>query len=216
MKVAQLLREESLEDYLKRLVTKEKIKKLGGGAFSQVFQHPQFHNVVTKVYSGKDKLFAKYVQWCLQHQNNPYVPEIIEQVEYQNPDPGAKIKTYHIVFMQKMTPIKTEKVYTAAFVKALGLDASDDDEEEIIDQLADGIDTADMYVITSAVKQAFKLGKGDKYFVEMWKHILSYGVNNLDLHKGNVMLRGKQLVFSDPVAPSPTVRIDTGQMGDPA
>jgi hypothetical protein len=212
MKVAQLLREESLEDYLKRLVTKEKIKKLGGGAFSQVFQHPQFHNVVTKVYSGKDKLFAKYVKWCMQHQNNPYVPKIIEQVDYQNPDPAAKIKTYHIVFMQKMTPVSGKR-YVQAFLDALKLDPEEDDE--IVDQLRDGLETNDMYILNSAVKQAFKQGNGDRHFAEVWKHITSYGVGNMDLHKGNVMMRGNQLVFTDPVAPAPTVRVDSGKMSDP-
>jgi len=210
MKVAQLLREESLEDYLKRLVTKEKIKKLGGGAFSQVFQHPQFHNVVTKVYSGKDKLFAKYVTWCLQHQNNPYVPKIIEQVEYQNPDPTAAIKAYNIVFMQKMTPVRDHKQFSDLLLKALELDLEtlDDDEVECSEQLEYAARNYDMHMLVSAVRQAFRLGHGDKAFVEVWKHILSYGIDSIDLHPGNVMLRGSQLVFSDPVAMTPTSRVD--------
>lgn len=213
MKVQELLREESLHDYLTRLVSREGIKRLGGGAFSQVFQHPQFHNVVAKVYSGKDTLFAKYVQWCLKHQNNPYVPKIIEEVVYHDPDPKAKIKSYRIVFMQKMMKIKTWAAFVAAFALALGLDATNNDEKEIIDELM--ADKYDMFILITAVKRAFELGKGDKHFVEVWKHILSYGVWNIDLHQGNIMLRGKQLVFTDPVAPAPTIRIDTGKMSDP-
>lgn len=192
--------EEPLRDYLTRLVSKEGIKLIGKGAYSHVFQHPQFHNVVVKVYTAKDVLFKDYVQWCLKNQHNIYVPQIIEDIPYSD---GTN--NYHILFMQKMKPINDAQ-FEQILTKIMKLDQEAD--EDLVYLLNDAIDMVDMEGLNSFMRTCFKRGYGDKHLYEIWEKIKSYGINKIDLHSANVMLRGNQLVFTDPVASEPTSRLD--------
>lgn len=191
------LAEEALGAYFKRLVKKNKITKLGGGAFSQVFQHPQFRNVVTKVFTGKDTVYKRYLMWCMKHQNNPYAPKIIDKVDYESPD-GEQ---YTIVFLQKM-----RKVGERGFVNMLPtlFPGIKDEELEDLKQAIKDYDMIDTFNELDSLIQTY----GDEHFSEIWKHIKSYGKKKFDLHPGNVMLRGTQLVLTDPVAHDPTSRVD--------
>lgn len=196
------LHEEGLPTYLARLVNKQGIKMLGGGAFSQVFQHPHYGNVVVKVYTDKDTVYKKYVSWCLRHQGNPYVPKIIEQVKYKSPDTGDK---YNIVFLQKMTPIKTVQKLITLLVKALNLNTKAAEDLPFMTAFGQqGREAQDFRLIDKYVKK----GRADKDFTEVWNHIRTYGADKFDLHPGNVMLRDGQLVLTDPVANDPTSRVD--------
>ena len=198
------LAEEALKPYLDRLVSKDGIKKLGGGAFSQVFQHPHYGNVVVKVYIDKDTVYKRYVAWCMKHQSNPYVPKIVEQISYKSPETKEK---YNIVFMQKMAPIRTVQKLISLLVKALNLDtkaAEDLPFMAAFGQEAEKASEDDFELIDKHVK----LGRADKDFTQVWNHIRTYGKDKFDLHYGNVMLRDGQLVLTDPVAHDPTSRVD--------
>jgi hypothetical protein len=197
------LSEEALKPYLDRLVSKEGIKKLGGGAFSQVFQHPHYGNVVVKVYTDRDVIYKKYAAWCMKHQHNPYVPKIIEQTKYKSPETGEK---YNIIFIQKMTPIKTSGKLVSLLVKALELDTKAAEDLPFMTAFGQlGKEKEDFRLIDKYVK----MGRGDKDFKEIWAHIKTYGANRFDLHPGNVMLRDGQLVLTDPVANDPgSQRVD--------
>lgn len=196
------LAEESLSKYLTRLVQNQGIKKLGGGAFSQVFQHPEFSNVVVKVYTEKDTVYKRYVSWCLKNQSNQYVPKIIEQTKYKSPETGEK---YNIVFMQKMTPIKTTGKLISLLVKALNLNTAAAEDLPFMSAFGEeGREQHDFELIDKYVRR----GNADKDFTKAWAHIASYGPSKFDLHYGNVMLRDGQLVLTDPVANEPTSRID--------
>jgi hypothetical protein len=195
------LTEEALKSYLDRLVSKEGIQKLGGGAFSQVFQHPEYGNVVVKVYTDKDAVYRKYVSWCLKNQSNPYVPKIVEQVKYKSPETGEK---YNIIFLQKMTPIKTHKKVLLLLARAMNVDEFDE------------VDLDDVYEIGAGsgkkfydlMNQLVTNKDADPDFVKVWKFIASFGADKLDLHPENVMLRDGHLVLTDPVASEPTSRVD--------
>lgn len=197
------LSEEALAAYLNRLTSKEGIKKLGGGAYSQVFQHPHYGNVVVKVYTDRDTVFKKYAAWCMKHQSNPYVPKIIEQVKYKSPETGEK---YNIIFIQKMSPIKTSGKLVSLLVKALQLDTKSAEDLPFMMAFGEtGKEQEDFKMIDKSIKS----GKGDKDFREVWAHIRTYGPGKFDLHPGNVMLRDGQLVLTDPVANDPgSTRID--------
>jgi hypothetical protein len=196
------LTEEALKPYLDRLVSKEGIQKLGGGAFSQVFQHPHYGNVVVKVYTDKDAVYKKYVSWCMKHQSNPYVPKIIEQVTYKSPETKEK---YNIIFLQKMTPIKTVQKLISLLVKALKLNTAAAEDLPFMTAFGlEGKEKDDFKLIDKYVRK----GQADKDFTEVWNHIRTYGPDKFDLHFGNVMLRDGQLVLTDPVANDPTSRVD--------
>jgi hypothetical protein len=199
VKISELLQEESLPDYLTRLVKKAGVKKLGGGAYSQVFQHPKYGNVVVKVYTAKDRDYARYVQFCLKHQSNPYVPRIADEVKYKSPE-GEK---YNIVFLEKMTAMKTARGVAAKLQKAF----SKLEPEELSD-IEYHCEEQDMPELFEYLDALVKEGRANSSFVELWKHIRSYGKDKFDMHPGNVMLRGQQLVITDPVAADPTSRVD--------
>lgn len=201
----EALAEEALKPYLDRLVSKEGIKKLGGGAFSQVFQHPHYGNVVVKVYTDKDTVYKRYVAWCMKHQSNPYVPKIVEQVSYKSPDTKEK---YNIVFLQKMTPVNTVGKLISLLVKALQLDTRAAEDLPFMTAFGQAVDAKGMFDDYKLIDKYVKLGRADKDFTEVWKHIRTYGADKFDLHKGNVMLRDGHLVLTDPVANDPTARVD--------
>lgn len=194
MKAAELLAEEKLADYFKRLVKKHGIKKLGGGAFSQVFQHPQFHNVAVKVYRNKDTVYRRYLAWCMKNQSNPFVPKIIEQVQFTGTsDP------YNIVFMQKMEPVGTNR-FVNEVAKALGLTFIE--REDLYDVYEDNLGSGREFY--RFMKQAAQSDRCNPDFARLWAHVASYGVDVVDFHAGNAMMRGRQLVVTDPVALDPT------------
>ena len=194
--------EEKLSDYLRRLVDALNIKKLGSGAYSNVFQHPHYSNVVVKVYTARDKKYARYVKWCLAHQSNPYVPQIIGQTEYVSPISRGKESKYNILFMQKMEPV-SEAAFARLLSKSFTKLTSEDRE-----LLKDVIDSYDMEELFDRLNSFVKRGVADSSFVEIWNHVKTYGRQNFDLHHGNVMKRGTQLVVTDPVASEPTSRVD--------
>lgn len=190
MKLEELLQEERLADYLKRLVKSHNVKQLGGGAYSQVFQHPEFGNVITKVYTAKDTKYARYLKWVMSNQNNPYVPQIIEQVKYKSPTGDA----YNIVFMEKLEPVKRARQYMDAW---LGAFEGITKEEET--GLYDAIKAMNMVAMFSQLRKLIPK-YGDEDLKKVWNHIKTFGARSMDLHPGNVMLKGKQLVITDPVA----------------
>jgi len=184
----------------KQLVSKEGIKRLGAGAFSQVFQHPHYGNVVVKVYKNKDTAYRKYVTWCMAHQSNPYVPKIVDQVSYKSLKTKEK---YHIVFLQKMTPVRTAGKLALLLAKALDLDPKDD--AEFFAEFGQYNTSKQDFRM---IEKYIALGRADKDFEEIWDHIRTYGPAKFDLHSGNVMLRDGHLVITDPVANNHTSRLD--------
>lgn len=198
MKVSDLF-EEALPDYLKRLVKKHGIKKLGGGAYSQVFQHPHYHNVVVKVYTAKDVKYARYLAWVMKNQSNPYVPKVIEQHKHFD----GKNK-YFIVFMQKMSPIKTSEAVVKLLARALGIKPGSDEYEDLGDvyDYGEGSGSEFVHEFSEIVDAAVKAKTADPDFVKVWKQIKK-NPEDLDMHSGNVMTRDGHLVVTDPVADDP-------------
>ncbi len=187
MKVAELfLVEETLKDYSDRLVKTLNVKRLGSGAYAHVFQHPAFSNVVVKVFTARDKTYKRYLAWCLKHQNNKYVPKIIEAVPFKSDTGDA----YTIVFMQKMTKVSESK-FGDWLESMFG--------EKIAAIYHDDEDWSKLYAAIHKASAKIK----DADFKEIWDHVLSYGEHRLDLHAGNIMMRGNQVVFSDPVGDDP-------------
>lgn len=189
MKVAELfLVEETLKDYSDRLVKSLNIKRLGSGAYAHVFQHPKYSNVVVKVFTNKDKIYKKYAAWCLKNQGNPFVPRIIEITPFKSETGDA----YNIVFMEKMTPLRdaTFNTWVKSIVGDAGLKAIQDHKYDRLFKL-------------------FQKAKiTDSNLKKVLDHILSYGADTFDLHSGNVMRRGSQIVFTDPVGYAPNERVD--------
>jgi hypothetical protein len=177
--------EETMKEYHDRLVSTLNIKKLGSGAYAHVFQHPTYHNVVVKVFTDRDTTYKKYVNWCLKNQGNKYVPQIIEMVPVKSPS-GDK---YNIVFMEKMNPVSGPSFHhwlETKFGTAVMSAYADSDYDQMFIEFG----------------KAVQAGT-DSDLKKIWAHIKTYGADHFDLAAGNVMSKGLQIVFTDPVGAAP-------------
>lgn len=188
-----LIVNEGLKAYSKRLVSEE-MQIIGRGAFSHVFEHPQLPNVVAKLVSARDKNYQRYIAWSQRHLHNPFVPTVLDMIECKAPR-----ERYFIVFLEKLTNFRTDKSYVHHLAKAIGcLTQAEIDRIEkhlyyfTFPALYRMLDR----IITSKRCKNVQLK-------EVWNFLALSGFHRLDLHRGNVMLRGKQLIFTDPIAEAP-------------
>ncbi len=126
MKLQDIVTEERLDDYIKRLTKTLRIKKLGSGYYSSVFQHPVYHNVVVKLCRKQDPKTIFYLREGAKNPGNPWFPKIvgIHKVTFHDEDldpsfiemdkhgDGLNYIT-HIIFMQKLRPVRRRE-YTEA------------------------------------------------------------------------------------------------------
>lgn len=169
---------ESISEYNERL--SDKFKHLGNGAYADVYQHPN-KDVVVKVFDTKDdEGYSKYLKWALKHQDNPYVPKIHHVEKFKNKDCGEEIT---IVFMEKLQ-------------EARHRDFKDLMEKHMSksDYYGGSLDDWEEWEEIAATTK-------DKHMKALAKFFSKKHVNvDLDLHSENYMWRGKQLVFTDPLA----------------
>jgi hypothetical protein len=239
MKVQDLF-EERLKDYTTRLVKSLNIKELGRGAFSTVFQHPAYHNVSVKITRDADPHYILWLRECEKHQHNPWFPKIvgIHKVMFHGDDVDRKVMARdelndaalegrHIVFMQKLRPIKPAENKKAAQYIAAQLPAKffmSEDESLRLQRLRWGRRG-------DAVRAELR-AKGIRYFTtikdvkyiddiheQMWEDVITYSkdknlvelarvlarIGTDDLHSGNIMMRddeggAQHPVITDPVA----------------
>jgi hypothetical protein len=206
MLLAELLAEESVPDYIKRLTSTLNIRQLGKGAFASVFQHPVYHNVAVKIFEY-DPMYVKFIKIC-QKTTNRWLPKVVsvhkvkmdEVKTWRHDVHGDKIgKTEAwIVFFEKLR--KASNAELKAAVQDILSDIPDSYFEEDGDlehfYRDDFIDFEDLdpevwAVIARATKRAD---------VKQLAKIL-VKVDAADIHAENVMIRDDgQLVFTDPVA----------------
>lgn len=189
MKLLKLVTAEPYKDYIERLVDKEGLTRLAGGNFSDVFQHPTRSNMVVKVFAD-DPGFEKYLEWAQKNQSNPYVPKIETVVFKNQKDSVFKNKyykgrsfTYTFVFMEKLAPLNwmPMKEWLESLPRVnpnLSIHFEDLNFKVIWQNIHD--DTTDSNLKTFA------------QFLLSWPR-------HLDMKEANVMLRGKQVVFIDPI-----------------
>lgn len=211
MLLSELLNEETLDEYKKRLVKSLGISKLGAGAFGTVFSHPAYHNVAVKVFQW-DPEYVKFAKFCKANPNNRWLPKVIDVVT-ANVDSGGYEKygqkekrEINIVFFQKL------RSATRAEIKAAVHEIlSEIPEEEGDDRFnpkksknkkwyhdKSNFDDIGMFEWNLVIKHT--KDKDLKQFAT-WLYNADYGT---DLHNANVMMRDEgdrsQLVFTDPVA----------------
>lgn len=182
------LNEEKLAQYVRRLTKELNIKRLGRGNYAHVFKHPTHPDVVVKVFTA-DSGYERYLRFVKKNQRNKYVPRIIDHVRI--PDKDVEGGWYNIVFMEKLTRASYDDLHQemSRWARLAGLKHHDQfstPEEldlEDFEKLAYQTEDRDL----AAVAREFLTldNDDDEYF---------------DLHDGNVMMRGNQLVIIDPYA----------------
>lgn len=188
------VKEETQPEYFKRLQDELGIKRLGKGAFSHVFQHPTHPDVAVKVFTSSDEAYAAYLRYVQKRQHNKYLPKILSVHEHTHvpskDDTRSEVDRlvddkYTIVFMEKLRPA-TEKdvqvfldhVQDLIGVKYTSMQAIGEKWQDLADQTQD----PDLAQLAKAM-----VVMNNRYFVDL-------------RGEKNVMMRGKQIVFTDPVS----------------
>ncbi len=190
LKAYHLVMAEKLKEYQKRL-KKLGIKTLGQGNFADVFQHPTMPNVVVKLLTENDKGYEKYVAFSEQHKGNKYVPKILGVHKEKDVFEGELDPDLHLVFMEKLRPIEDDEYMEfGQYILDLGTDGA---TPSIMTSMTDHLN--DLPRWKSIARQT-----KDKDMAELAKFFLANakGKVNLDLHDGNMMMRGSKPVITDP------------------
>lgn len=205
-KSAHIIEAERRSEYVQRLKDMG-IKHLGKGAWSDVFQHPTLPDVVVKV-STWTPGFAAYAKFCQTHSGNPYLLKVADVHEkdlgegfnYEGDagdKPGRLGRTSSsIIFVEKLTEAPKQKLleFVAYCEKLADLKAS--------------AKTFDYYHDYENENLNLRLWKGlaaqskDRNLQQFSTWYVSRVQNNHipDIHDSNVMMRGPQIVFSDPLS----------------
>ncbi len=168
----------SIEDYASFL-KKQKVKLLGFGMFASVYQHPTIPDMVAKLYDD-DEAYDRYVEWCLSNQQNPFVPKIYSVHDYPE---------FKIVFMEKLKECDQSKF--ELWMKS----------EFVLDDLTPGFISAK--VLARTLQNRTFTDEKDARFLAVLDFVQQQILINdyeLDLHSGNVMMRGKEFVITDPLS----------------
>ena len=145
-------------------------KEIGSGAFSTVYGNG---DVVIKVAEGGDGYDA-FLEYALAYQNNPYFPKIYAVERYTNVKWNRKSKSgseYTVVTMERL-----DGEAPPGISRSLHTRTSEVKSKQF---------TSDNPKEKQALRVLAELEKEHGW---------------LDMHSGNVMMRGKQPVIIDPVA----------------
>lgn len=186
---------EPLFNYTSRLTSKtEKQKRLGVGAFAEVYQHPKYRTVAVKV-SEENKRILRYIEYALKHQDNPYIPRIYGIRRFTSKRDRLGTDKYFVLFLEKL------KNY-----EGLGLRAKRNLLQQHVGEYVNDYDVEieDFFfenrsweIIRSVRKMPQT--KQTKYLLDLLNFFRVSHAS--DVHDGNIMIRGKdQLVFTDPMA----------------
>lgn len=182
---------EEFEDYIERLGDVEKLKTIGGGYYSNVFEHPVYNNVVVKVFRN-DTAYRRYMKWVLDNQDNKYVPQVVSYHKYKM---GEKRDKVGIVFLKKLKKIKKKQLYDEVAKIAKYSDTLKDYKNRMTFADFDVHDWKD--VSKNAKKDDPDLAEFAKWMVKWFKRT----TQNDDLHDENVMYdENDHLIFTDPVS----------------
>lgn len=197
MRVQELLAEETVPDYLRRLMGTLKIQELGKGKYASVFQHPMYHNVAVKIFEY-DPEYLAYIRLC-QKTKNRWLPHVVsvhklkmDEVETwrhkkYNEKPG-KTDAY-IVFFEKLRAASMKEIWAA--VKEIAKDVPEEHSMELLDNTFEDWHRGHWQIVKQFAK--------DKDTKKLAEIAVRFGFH--DVHDQNVMIRSNgQLVFTDPVA----------------
>lgn len=191
--VLQQTNEEKRSEYFRRLEKDLNIERLGGGGYAKVFQHPTHPEIAVKVVTDSDESYLKYLDFIHDHPKNKYVPHVLSVHKHSTGEKEYAVSDdmldsdYTIVFMEKLRPINSRE-YDALNVK--------------IGDLLGGV-AIKMHSLAKRHWAALSKQNEDSdlaTFAKFMLDILESHVSLSDIHENNIMMRGNQPVFTDPLA----------------
>lgn len=175
---------------------------LGRGIFGLVFHRPNTPDAVYKAFLRGDRGYMKYLKFALENQHNPHVPKIIGKPLSFALENGTQVVLVKLERLDELDPndspnynqfLKLTSILNSlSFLDNPFYDSdSKKKEKEFLQQRKQQYPT--LYDIA---QQIVKLSHKSR-------------MQDVDLHSGNVMMRGNTLVVTDPYAftPSPTSSI---------
>ncbi len=158
---------------------------LGSGLYAEVYQLPKSKNVV-KVFSH-DVAYLEYLTTITKYQQNPFFPRIKKIVTYT----ATKKHKYTVVEMEALQERDNDRTWNLCGNLEDTLCSVDDEDDSSRHGIEWGV---------KKMSRMFKTAK-KKHLREVVT-IMSdlFRMHGSDLHTGNVLFRGKQLVITDPVA----------------
>ena len=179
--ITEISRPEYRDEAAEILISKG-YEQLGSGAFANVFQRKSRPNEVIKLFGTSDNAYADYLKFVMKHQNNPHFPKVFGK-------PMKITSTYYAVKLEKLEPYDKNNNLHKAIELALKLSTylgPNDSPEDIkthepeYDKILDS---------KPKLKEAiFHLAQFKNKSIYDW-----------DIHSGNVMWRGNDIVLTDPI-----------------
>jgi hypothetical protein len=163
-------------------------RRLASGSFGAVYQK-EGGAYVLKVFSALDKAYHAFVELAKTNQDNPHFPKIFGKVVKVTPD-------YHAVRMEPLEPYKNDPHTLSIYMNYR------DQIHQFSPQTFTRMsfeDALENFHDQPALKQACDL---------IVDHLSAF---TLDIKQDNIMVRGKTLVFVDPVS---TAGVDTTKLPD--
>ncbi len=172
---------------------RDKGKLLGSGTFGVVFKR---NGYALKLWNGYDDAYTHFVTFCLRNKSNPFLPKFLSSIkEVRGRGYGENPINVNYIRMEILAP---------ATPVSLGIPPSLFDGVSFYNNLEGVID--DSVDETEFVKRFFS-GKPPSWlkgFIETGKKLHDYlGSHDHqlnDLHSGNIMMRGDQIVITDPAS----------------
>lgn len=178
----------SLEDYKKKLQAMG-YKQIGDGFESTVWAKDDTH--VLKLVDA-NSAYADYLEMVLANQENPYFPRVFDVKRFKDVKWGRGTNSftdYMVVSMERLGELP----------EFVDLFAGPDAGRKFLTRLQKAVGSTEWgkVPIDKAVRKTFK-NKEEKMLLFAMDELKKQH-NDLDLHRGNIMLRGNQPVVIDPV-----------------
>lgn len=186
---------ETIDQYVKRLKNIG-VKELGKGFFSKVFSHPHNSEVAVKLTCKTDRRYINYAKKCQQLHENLWLPKIlsINSVKFSN---GQR----HLIFIERLRTAKAQEVKKAIHQILAGTNVTNVGKFKTFHDFS-----TSTWLAVAAQSPSDDIRELAK---------IMHRLRPDDLHNGNVMMRGEQLVFTDPVASSAANSTRTTDSNDP-
>lgn len=203
MKVSELFEaayEETFKDYIERLKSMG-LNPVGNGLNSVVFEHPTMPHVAVKIFMDDDLGYREYLEFCLSHPRNKYVPRIFETDDFSS-ERRTKYFTKELHANWNVSRSVNEP-YSIAFIEMLK-PVTVEAMEAMINRLANiaGLDEINSLAKLGPTGWAtIAEDEHDKDLQEFAKFLVSQVKvgHKLDMgNRKNFCLRGDQFVFIDP------------------
>lgn len=174
---------------LKKWLLENNFERIGRGMFSSVYAS-NTENFVVKVNDGYiDESYINFVDFC-QKNNSPHLPKIGKIKKYNN---------FYIIFIEKLTPLQDFfGMDTTATLKFFNycidiIDSNNDldfKKDKIIENFKERTtEELSENILKQIIEISILMAKFKKELPDR---------ERLDLHDGNIMLRGNILVVIDP------------------